>query len=108
MSKGNIKINVSGGNANFGNISQGDSNTLESSQNISIEATDLEVFYSALQKISRKKNVSDEQLESLRQEVAALSEKVADNDVVAKIKALYEKYDWAIKPLEKLLSVIMP
>jgi len=108
MSKGDVKINISGGNANFGNVSRGDYNNLESTQEISFELGNIEEFYSAIQNISNDKNVDLREVEKLKLEVEALAKKINDKDIASKIKALYEKYYWAIDPLKKLFSMALP
>ena len=107
MSKGDIKINISGGNAEFGNISQGDNSNLKYVKKTSFSPESIEEFYTTIQEISRAKSIDVEQLESLKNEVESLRSNPEDQDFVLKAKELYEKYSWAIDPLKKLFSMVL-
>ena len=107
MTKSGIHINVSGGNAAVGNISQGDNNQLDAHQSNSIAAADLVQFYTAIEALSRQGGtVSTADYLALKAEVESLA-KQRDRDVVDRLKGLYEKYAWAATPLKALLGVVL-
>ncbi len=51
MSKSGMHINISGGNAVIGNISQGHGSRLRAEQITNLEAADFDQFYQALQNL---------------------------------------------------------
>ena len=57
MSGSGIKINVSGGNANFGNINQGDNGQLDSTQVVRFESVGVEAFYQSIANIAAYNNI---------------------------------------------------
>ena len=67
MSGSEIKINVSGGNANFGNINQGDNGQLDSTQEVKIEASDIEAFYQSIANIAAYNNIDFNEYQQLGQ-----------------------------------------
>ncbi|GGA86189.1 hypothetical protein GCM10011369_30310 [Neiella marina] len=102
MSKGTINISVSGGSNDFGNIVQGDNNTISYSCQKAVESFDHE-----LRELLSQQSISQTQYDALKQDVDAL---VAANDKptwAEGAKALYEKYEWALAPLQKLFSVLL-
>ena len=108
MTKSGIHINVSGGSAAVGNISQGDNNQLDAHQSNSIAAADLVQFYTAIEALSRQGGtVSTADYLALKAEVESLAKQQPDRDVVDRLKGLYEKYAWAAAPLKALLGVVL-
>jgi len=108
MTKSGIHINVSGGSAAVGNISQGDNNQLDAHQSNSIAAADLVQFYTAIEALSRQGGtVLTADYLALKAEVESLAKQQPDRDVVDRLKGLYEKYAWAATPLKALLGVVL-
>lgn len=101
MSKGNININVSGGNSNFNNIVQGDKNKVSTTNNNALAD-----FYSEIEQLRTAQNVSEQETAELKQEVEALINKDNQDDLSNKVRRLYEKYSWAIDPIRKLVSIV--
>jgi uncharacterized sporulation protein YeaH/YhbH (DUF444 family) len=108
MSKSGIQINVSGGNAVVGNISQGDNNQLDTHQSNNIAATDLEQFYTAIEVLAGESSkVSTADYLALKAEVESLTKQSTNTDIVDCLKSLYKKYTWAATPLKTLLGVLV-
>lgn len=106
MSKSGIHINVSGGNAVVGNISQGDNNKLDAHHSTSLAAADLEQFYTAIDLLARHSStVSTAEYQALKAEVERVAKQPATTDVVDCLKGLYKKYAWAATPLKALLGL---
>ena len=106
MTVSDMKINVSGGNANFGNINQGDHGQLESSQVIHFEAVDVEAFYQSIANIAAYNNIDFNDYQQLRAQVAELVKHPEQPGFVETVEGLYEKYSWAVKPLAALFSAV--
>ena len=109
MSKSAIHINVSGGNAVVGNVSQGNDNQLDNRQTNSIAAADLEQFCVAIESLAcQSSTVSTADYMALRAEVESLAQGSEKSDVVDRLKGLYKKYAWATIPLKALLQLLIP
>ena len=106
MTGSDMKINVSGGNANFGNINQGDHGQLESSQVISFEAVDVEAFYQSIANIAAYNNIDFNDYQQLRAQVADLVKHPEQPGFMETVEELYDKYSWALKPLGALFSTV--
>lgn len=106
MNDSGIKINVSGGNASFGNINQGDHAQLESSQVVRFEAVDVEAFYQSIANIAAYNNIDFNDYQQLRAQVAELIKHPEQPGFVETVEGLYEKYSWAVKPLAALFSAV--
>lgn len=112
MKKGGITINQSGGNAVFGNVTQGDGNknVATSSMTITESDTAFREFFDEIQKIREDAAVSDKEAAELAAEVAALEKELGQQGPGALIskaaKQIYERYSWAAKPLARLFGVI--
>lgn len=105
MNEKNLELNVSGGNVNIGNVSQGDSSRVHSTQMITITQSDLDKFYSEIESLRKKRDIDSEEVDSLRKEVDRL---MRERDLfLPSIKSLYEKYSWAIEPLKRLLALAL-
>ena len=67
MSPADIRINVSGGSANFGNVSQGDQRAdIRVNQSIQFEQADVGRFYQAVTELAKQKGISDSDYLRLR------------------------------------------
>ncbi len=106
MSGSEIKINVSGGNASFGNVNQGDHGQLESTQEIHFDAVDVEAFYQSIANIAAYNNIDFNDYQQLRAQVAELIKHPEQPGFMEIVEGLYEKYNWAVKPLAALFSVV--
>ena len=60
MSKPGISINVSGGSAVLGNVSQGDNNRLDTKQTNRLQAADLDLFYQSIKLLAHERSVPKE------------------------------------------------
>lgn len=112
MSKKGISINVSGGTAAFGNVVQGDGNTLKASQDIKVEASEA-AFAACIEEIGAiqaQAGISQDQVTALTEALAELKAEVDKKGPVAHIaklaKHIYEQYAWAAKPLGALFAVL--
>ena len=99
MTGSDIKINVSGGNANFGNINQGDNAQLDSTQVVRFEAVDVEAFYQSIANIAAYNNIDFNDYQHLRAQVAELVKHPEQPGFVESVEGLYKKFSWAVKPL---------
>ena len=106
MSASEIKINVSGGNANFGIINQGDHGRLDSNQVVRFEAVDIEAFYQSIANIAAYNNIDFNDYQQLRAQVTDLVKNPEQPSFMETVEGLYEKYSWALKPLEVLFSAV--
>jgi len=106
MTGSDIKINVSGGNANFGNINQGDNAQLDSTQVVRFEAVDVEAFYQSIANIAAYNNIDFNDYQHLRAQVAELVKHPEQPGFVETVEGLYKKFSWAVKPLEALFATI--
>jgi hypothetical protein len=106
MSDSQIKINVSGGNANFGNINQGDNGQLDSTQVVRFESVCVEAFYQSIANIAAYNNIDFNDYQQLRAEVTDLVKHPEQPGFIETVKNLYEKYNWAIKPLAALFTSV--
>ena len=105
MSKSSMHINVSGGNAVIGNISQGHGNQMHAEQEISLTAEQLEYFYQALDELIADKKIAREDYLALKNEIKQLQQRGAQSTVGASLEALCKKYAWAAVPLKALLGL---
>lgn len=105
MSKGDIHINVSGGNADFGNIALGDKNKLQDSRTYLTES--IQEFFQSLDEIQGSQGIAQEQIVRLKKEVELLSKEKDGSKLAERLKALYRDYSWAIDPLRKLVAGIV-
>jgi hypothetical protein len=103
MNKGNINITVSGGSSDFGNIVQGDRNKISISQ-----AKALQDFYSNISDLQKSQKITIDEIERLRLDVESVIQGYEGSDLIDKIKIIYDKYSWALEPLKKLFSIILP
>lgn len=103
MSKGDINISISGGSANIGNITQGDNNKFDAL----ISPQGLQEFQEYISELQSSQKVSAEQVQQLRQDIEQMLANTKEKDIAGRLKALYEKYSWAIDPLKKLFSAIL-
>lgn len=110
--KGGISINISGGSASFGNISQGDSNTVLSGH-VSVEAQVAPLFDETsrvIEHLRPNRGVDIEEVAQLRDELRQLKSMVCSDDNEQKAKAsgflanLQEKYAWAASALSSLAN----
>lgn len=108
MSPAELKINVSGGNANFGNVNQGDKAQIKVNQSIQFEQADVDHFYQAVTKLAEKKGISDSDYLRLRNRVNQLVKDPGQPGIMATIQSLYEDYAWATKPLMALFAAVLP
>ena len=106
MSNSDMKINVSGGNASFGNVSQGDNVRLNSSQNITFDAQNIEDFYQSIANIAAYNNIDFNDYQQLRAQVAALVKTPEQPGFGELVESLYKQFSWAIKPLRMLFTSI--
>lgn len=114
MSKG-INITVSGGNASFGNIIQGDY-ALPSSGEQSISGIDdraFSEFFSALSVFQQQQPSRRGEIDDLKRDVEELKE-IMERDgptflsrAADHAKFLYEKYGWAGDMLKILFDVVV-
>jgi hypothetical protein len=116
MSNGKLNIVVSGGNANFGNVSQGDANTnVVESQKIDARAEQaFAEFFQELERRRASEPTTTRQLDALKEEVSALKTALQQGQTTKKkslsetAMALYEQYGWAGDLLKKLLGLVIP
>ena len=107
-----LKINVSGGNAIFGNVSQGDQNT-EVATNQGIAAPTDQAFADFFAALDKRSAQAD-QIAALREQVTALQAALDQGrtdklgSVVKAAKEIYEKYGWAGDLLKKLFELVVP
>ena len=106
MTVSDMKINVSGGNASFGNINQGDNAQLESNQVIHFEAVDVEAFYQSIANIAAYNNIDFNDYQQLRAQVTELVKHPEQPGFVETVESLYEKFGWAVKPLAALFTTV--
>lgn len=105
---GKINISVSGGNAQFGNVSQGDSNVLDATWQSWHTQANLDEFYSALRKIEDAQQVTGAQVDELKSEVANLTGIEERPNLTERILRLLEKYSWAAGPIKHLFALVLP
>ncbi|HAZ94261.1 MAG TPA: hypothetical protein DCW94_01015 [Porticoccaceae bacterium] len=108
MSPADIRINVSGGSANFGNVSQGDHGDIRVNQSIQFEQNDVDRFYQAVTELAKQKGISDSDYLRLRNRVNQLVKDPSQPGIMVTIKGLYEDYAWATKPLMALFAAVLP
>lgn len=110
--KSGISISVSGGNASFGNISQGDNNTNFTGQ-VSVDAAVAPLFDETIEAVEHYRSVPEvsmEEVAQLRDELRALKTLVCSEDEEQKAKAsgflarLKEQYSWAANALSSLAN----
>lgn len=105
MSKQKINISISGGNSEFGNFVQGDKNTISFEKH----SQHLDDFYTEIQQLRDSSKVTQDQINSLKEEIRVLAKSSNEyENISATARKLYEQYSWAIGPLQKLFSVIIP
>jgi hypothetical protein len=105
MSKGDIHITVSGGNADFGNVTLGDKNKLQDDRTLFPEI--IQEFYKNLDDLHESQGIATEQIDRLKKEVELLSKHKGGNKLDDRLKTLCTNYSWAVSPLKKLISTIM-
>lgn len=112
MSSRGISITIGGGNAQFGNVSEGDGSSLRAdlSQNVAGAFADLD---RELVQAAISGQAGDEAVDALRKEVAALQSAIAEgrtsgSSIGQTAKRLYQNYGWAIEPLRKLFLFLAP
>jgi hypothetical protein len=116
MSEGKINIAISGGNANFGNVTQGNHNTSSvQSQTITGQAEQaFTEFFAGLEECRSRNDQQATQIDALKDEMAALKAALEQNpesrkgSLLDKAKALYDKYGWAAGLLKKIFVVLLP
>jgi hypothetical protein len=106
MSDSGIKINVSGGNANFGNINQGDNAQLDSSQVVRFEAVDVEAFYQSIANIAAYNNIDFNDYQQLTAQVTDLVKNPEQPGFAETVESLYDRFSWAVKPLAALFTTV--
>lgn len=107
MSKSGMDINISGGNAVIGNISQGHGNQLRAEQTAYINAADFDRFYRALEALVADQAIPRADYLVLHKEVETLRQNAPQSGVLESLKALYNKYAWAAAPLKTLLDAVI-
>jgi len=115
MKNGKLNINISGGNSNIGNISQGDntSNNVHS-QTLNVEAEQaFSDFFNNLEKLSISTHSHEDQILALQNDVLSIKKSLEDKSISFEslpqiAKSLYEKYGWAGDILKKLFQVVVP
>jgi len=116
MNKSGIGITVTGGNANFGNIVQGNNNSATAgAQSISTPIN--EAFLALFRELDAHRMQEPqhaEEIDALKADIAALQTAAQANkptrwgSVAEAAKVLYEKYGWAGSLLKKLFIVLVP
>ena len=106
MTVSDMKINVSGGSASFGNINQGDNAQLDATQVVRFEAVDVEAFYQSIANIAAYNNIDFNDYQQLREQVAELVKHPEQPGFVETVEGLYEKFSWAVEPLAALFSAV--
>lgn len=114
MSGGDLKVSVSGGNVNIGNLSQGDSNALHSGPQ-TIEARFDQAFGAVLARLDEhaRQGADAREVAALRSELAVLKQQLAQQSepapsLMEKAKVLYERFAWAGDALQKLYRTVLP
>jgi tRNA C32,U32 (ribose-2'-O)-methylase TrmJ len=100
-----MHINVSGGNAAIGNISQGHGNQLRAEQTKAITEEQIEGFYQALEDLIGDKNIAQQEVLALKREVQQLQQNAGQSTIAASVQPLCKKYAWAAEPLKALLGL---
>lgn len=103
MGKGDINISVSGGSGEFGNIVQGDNNTVSNAVKKALDD-----FHHALSELKKANAASSDQVNALKQDIEKLVGESDKSNLMDTAKSLYEQYAWAVGPLQKLFQVIIP
>jgi len=104
MNNRKIEISVTGGNAVFGDIVQGDNNRFS----LVDYADDLQEFYSAISDLKLSHGIAESQIDALKKEIESLGETHRAEDIPATVRGIYDQYSWALEPLKKLFSVFFP
>ncbi|MGB1243818.1 MAG: hypothetical protein ACPG88_00135 [Porticoccaceae bacterium] len=107
MSKSNMHINVSGGNAVIGNISQGHGNQLCGEQVSSITEGQFENFYQALEDLMSNNHIAQRDYLALKNEVKQLQQSACQSTIGSSLEGLCKKYAWATAPLKALLDIVI-
>ncbi|MBT6105490.1 hypothetical protein N2488_06620 [SAR92 clade bacterium H231] len=107
MSKSGMHINISGGNAVIGNISQGHGSRLRAEQITNLEAADFDQFYQALQNLVADQAIPEKDYLALKTQVEELQQNTPQSGICGSLKALYCKYAWAAAPLKALLDRVI-
>ena len=105
--KPSISINVSGGSAVLGNVSQGDNNRLDTKQTNRLQAADLDLFYQSIKLLAHERSVSKENYLALKVGVEALAKEPSRVTAIDSLKRLYNQYAWAATPIKALLGALM-
>ncbi|WP_187429338.1 hypothetical protein ROLI_039680 [Roseobacter fucihabitans] len=110
MTKSGITINQSGGNAVFGNVSQGNKNKNVATSSMTVTETAFREFFEEIETLRAKAAVSDQEAAELSEKVAVLEKELGEKGPGALIsmaaKQLYENYGWAAKPLGRLFGLV--
>ncbi len=107
MSKSGININISGGAAVLGNISQGDGNHLDNNQTSHIDSVEMQQFYRALESLVADNQAQQADYLALRADMQQLLKQSPPEGTAEALKVLYEKYAWAATPLKALLGAVL-
>lgn len=116
MSKGTINITVSDSTATFGTVHQGDHGNISTSNNSTIaeKNSNFDNFYSQLRDFEPASLENGCELDELKTEIKSLqsalnqNSKDKDNNLMKKMKWLYETYGWAAVPLKNLFDTLLP
>jgi hypothetical protein len=111
---GGININVSGGQAQFGNLIQGDNNTVTSNgQNLTAPQTEaFETLLAALN--GRPAGAPDDEIERLKADIAELRAAIKTQrptrwgSIEQGLKIIKDAYGWAAPLLTPLIKVLAP
>jgi hypothetical protein len=106
---GNIKINVSGSGASFGNVVQGSHNRIHSQH----ETNDsLVAVREAAEKRAGEAGVGPEQLAALLNAIESLKARVdsgeSENDLTTRLRDLAKSFAWAVPVLKLFAEKLLP
>lgn len=107
MNNSDLKVTITGGNANIGNINQGDHGYLEATQSAFFRDTDLALFEKSLSDVATHNNIDVAEYQALKFQVAGLIKDPKQSGFVANVEKLYEKYNWALAPLSALFTTLI-
>jgi hypothetical protein len=107
-----IDINVTGGNANFETIIQGDHIMVHSGGRQGLSLSNFDELRAAVAGEGEKRGVSSADLRELQQHIAEIEQSVnrnADGQGLAnKLHAIYDKFSWAAPLIKGLLAQLAP
>ena len=107
MSNSDLKVTVSGGHANIGNINRGDHGHLETTQSTIFQAADLDTFEQSISNIAAHNNIDFAEYQALQSQVAELIKHPEKPGFFGAVETLCEKYKWALKPLSVLFAMFI-